>query len=93
VATEDPSTYEVVLVLLNESNTDIVTYDLKDRVPEKFEYIVSDDAKPTSTDKHDGKEVLIWKLENIAQNDSREIRYKIKAKDDDSRASSAQFSM
>ena len=73
-------------------NFDLTDYTIRDAVPDGF------DAKDLSIEaadhsEHEGKEVLVWKIESIAVDEKVEIRYQIVPSTDEAQASGAQFSM
>lgn len=92
LATATEGVYEIVLQVTNTGNYDLTDYQIRDAVPDGY------DAKEISLDpadhsEHDGKEVIIWKLESIAVDEKVEIRYEIHPTKDEAQASGAQFSM
>lgn len=91
-ATASEGVYEIKLKVRNRGEFPVENYELRDRVPKHFD-VQETSVEPTETDKLDGREVLIWKLEEIPADGEVEITYTIEAKKDEATAAEAQFSM
>ena len=93
LATSDPGVHEIVITCVNNGKYDINNYELRDRIPDNYE-ATEFTAKPEEDrEKHDGKDVVVWKIAKIAAGDSVEIKYKLSSTSEESRAKHAQFSM
>ena len=83
--------YEITLTLKNTGITPIENIEIKDIVPENFEY-GEYSLDPESFDNLEGKDVLVWKVEKIDAEDTFTITYQITGTGD-YKASGAQISM
>ncbi len=87
LATAKLNEFDIVLKVINNGNFAIPVYELKDKIPANFK-AQDFNIKPTEED-----EICIWKLENVAINETREVRYKLVPSKDKATAKDAQFSM
>ena len=71
--------YEIVLTVKNTGDTYIENVEMRDVVPDNFEY-GEYSFEPASTDNLEGKDLLIWKIDRIEANDEFEITYTITGK-------------
>ncbi|MHA1617751.1 MAG: hypothetical protein ACTSVZ_00605, partial [Promethearchaeota archaeon] len=71
--------YEIVLTVKNTGDTFIENVEMRDVVPDNFEY-GEYSFEPESTDNLEGKDLLIWKIDRIEANDEFEIKYTITGK-------------
>lgn len=92
LATGTENVYEIVLKVRNRGEFAVENYELRDRVPAKFD-VKDPSIEPTETEKLDGREVLIWMIEEIPADGEVEVRYTIEPTDEEATASEAQFSM
>ncbi|RLI61551.1 MAG: hypothetical protein DRO88_12900 [Promethearchaeia archaeon] len=91
-ATDSEGVYKIHLKVRNRSEFPVENYELRDRVPAKFE-MQDPNIEPTETEKMDGRKVLIWNIDEIPAGGEVEITYTIHAKKDSAEAAEAQFSM
>ncbi|WP_457559483.1 hypothetical protein [Candidatus Harpocratesius sp.] len=92
LATGSENVYEIILKVRNRGEFAVENYELRDRVPAKFE-AKDPSIEPTETEQLDGREVLIWMIEEIPADGEVEVRYTIEPTDEEATASEAQFSM
>ena len=78
-ATSTEGVYEIVLTVKNTGDTFIENVEMRDVVPDNFEY-GEYSFEPASTDNLEGKDLLIWKIDRIEANDEFEITYTITGK-------------
>jgi len=83
--------YEIVLTVKNTGDTFIENVEMRDVVPDNFEY-GEYSFEPDSTDNLEGKDLLIWKIDRIEANDEFEITYTITGKGE-YKASDSQLSV
>lgn len=84
--------YEITLTLRNTGADALENIEIKDMVPENFEY-ADYSLEPVKFDNLEGKDVLIWNIEKIEAEETYTITYKITGTGDEYRASGAQVSM
>ncbi|TFH27842.1 MAG: hypothetical protein E4G98_05795 [Promethearchaeota archaeon] len=92
MATGDENVFEVTLKVRNNGNFAVSNYEFQDRIPKNFK---AEDLsmEPTSEDKHDGKKVLVWTIENLDVNADITVKYLLRPTGEKASASEAQFSM
>jgi uncharacterized repeat protein (TIGR01451 family) len=78
-ATSTEGEFSIVLTIKNTGETAIENVEMRDVVPDNFEY-GSYSLEPESTDNLEGKDLLIWKIDKIEANDEFEITYTITGK-------------
>ncbi|WP_457556835.1 COG1470 family protein [Candidatus Harpocratesius sp.] len=84
--------YEIVLRLTNTGENVLTKIELRDVVPDNFEY-GDYSEEPSEVKSLEKKDMLVWVIEEIAAGDTVEIRYKITGTGEDYKASEAQFSL
>ncbi|RLI61392.1 MAG: hypothetical protein DRO88_13095, partial [Promethearchaeia archaeon] len=91
-ASTNEGEYEIVLRLSNTGETTLSNVELRDLVPDNFEY-GDYSEEPSEIKSLEGKDILIWMIEEIPAGDTIEITYKITGTGDDYKASEAQLSL
>jgi len=84
--------YEIVLRLKNAGESVLTNVELRDVVPDNFEY-GEESMETSSVDNLEGKDMLVWVIEEIAAGETVEVTYKITGTGDDYKASEAQLSV
>ncbi len=84
--------YEIVLRLKNNGDSVLTNVELRDIVPGNFEY-GEESIETSSVESLEGKDMLVWVIEELGAGETTEITYKISGTGDDYKASEAQFSV
>lgn len=91
-ASENEGEYVIVLQLANTGETALYNVEFRDVVPDNFEY-GDYSQEPSEIKSLEGKDMLIWVIEEIPAGEKVEITYKITGTGEDYKASEAQFSL
>ena len=84
--------YEIVLRLKNAGESTLTNVELRDVVPDNFEY-GEESMETSSVDSLEGKDMLVWVIEELGAGETIEVTYKITGTGEDYKASEAQLSV
>ena len=84
--------YQITLRLKNIGESVLTNVELRDVVPDNFEY-GEESIETSSVESLEGKDMLVWVIEELGAGETTEITYKITGTGEDYKASEAQLSI